>query len=56
VALRRQSSRPHGVAWGPIYLGLLKMLVGSKAAARASTGFGGASPSRQSLIAALQAR
>ena len=35
MALRRQSSRLHGVAWGLIYLGLLKMLVGSEAAARA---------------------
>jgi predicted ATPase/DNA-binding XRE family transcriptional regulator len=34
VALRRRASRPHTLAWGLIYLGLLKMLVGSEAAAR----------------------
>ena len=35
VALRRQSSRPHSLAWGLIYLGLLKMLVGREADAHA---------------------
>jgi len=34
VALRRRSSRPHTVAWGLIYLGLVKMLVGREVAAR----------------------
>jgi predicted ATPase/transcriptional regulator with XRE-family HTH domain len=34
VTLRRRSSRPHSVAWGLIYLGLVKMLVGNEAAAR----------------------
>jgi predicted ATPase/transcriptional regulator with XRE-family HTH domain len=34
VALRRSSSRPHTLAWGLIYLGLVKMLVGSESSAR----------------------
>jgi predicted ATPase/DNA-binding XRE family transcriptional regulator len=35
VALRRQSSGPHNIAWGLIYLGLLKMLIGREAEAYA---------------------
>jgi predicted ATPase/transcriptional regulator with XRE-family HTH domain len=34
LALRRAASRPHTLAWGLIYLGLVKMLIGDEAAAR----------------------
>jgi predicted ATPase/DNA-binding XRE family transcriptional regulator len=34
LALRRAASRPHTLAWGLIYLGLVKMLVGDETAAR----------------------